>query len=414
MGLSKRRILVVGGGLIGAGCAVALAQAGAEIVLVDPGVERARASFGNAGQIVIESVEPLASWSQVSSAPGRLFLFGGPLDFRVSDADLWLPWALAYLRACAPARFKSGTLALGQLLERAIPAWRALADAIGRPELIQAKGYYHLWESEAAVRRGLAQTAHTNQGSARWRPIEPSEIERLQAVFAGRPKGGVYFENTAKLADPGLTVKALHQALSQSGGEILEDSVQRLEETAKGVRAMLASGVGVEADQVLIAAGARSSTLMRQLGLHAPLVAERGYHLHFTEHAWPDDLEPVLFSDRFIYMTCFLSGARATSFTEIGRPDSPPDPRKWRALRRQIRALGMPVQGDGVEWMGSRPTLPDFLPAIGRASARVLYAFGHQHIGATLAAATAEAVVELMATEHTPDRLRPFDIARFS
>jgi len=412
--LKDQEIAVIGGGLIGATAAVRLQQAGAQVTLIDPGQERDRASFGNAGHIVIESAEPLASWAQVKSAPRRLFGVGGPLDFRLRDIALWGPWALRYLAACKPSRFRAGTQALGNLLTRAIPAWHALAHDIGRPELIQDVGYFHLWESEASSQRGLSDLAHADLGPGRYRPIDTAELEQMQGLFNGRPQGGAYFENTAKLADPGQMVEALWSALTAAGGRAMIGTVDRLEDGPNRLHVHLRDGAVLAPDQVLVAAGARSARRMRQLGAKAPLVAERGYHLHFPEHDWPDDLKPVLFADRFIYLTRFNSGARATSFTEIGRPDAPPDPRKWAALKRQLDELKAPVRGDGVPWMGCRPTLPDFLPAIGRLSPRVLYAFGHQHIGATLAAATAEAMLELAQSDATPDRLNMFNIRRFN
>ncbi len=413
MSLNGQTILVIGGGLIGAAAAVRLQQAGARVTLVDPGDERGRASFGNAGHIVIEAAEPLASWNQVKSAPGRLFGFGGPLDFRASDLGLWGPWALRYLAACRPSRFRAGTAALGGLLARAVPTWHALAADIGRPELVQDVGYFHLWETPETARRGLAELAGADLGTARMRPTTAEELDTLRERFAGRPAGGAWFENTAKLADPGETVRALWAGFAAAGGQVVIGKVRRLAQEGRRVTAELEDGNKLEAERVLVAAGARSAPLMRDLGARAPLVAERGYHLQFSDHAWPTDQAPILFADRFIYLTCFTSGARATSFTEIGRPDAPPDPRKWASLRRQVRELGAPVSGEGVEWMGCRPTLPDFLPAIGALSPRVLYAFGHQHIGATLAAATAEAVLELAEGGERPERLRMFDVRRF-
>ncbi|MBS0297546.1 MAG: FAD-binding oxidoreductase [Proteobacteria bacterium] len=414
MSVKGQHIAVIGGGLIGASAAVRLQQAGAQVTLIDPGQERDRASFGNAGHIVIESAEPLTSWAQVRSAPGRLFGMGGPLDFRLGDITLWGPWALRYLIACKPSRFRAGTAALGALLERAIPAWHALAVDIGRPDLVQDVGYFHLWESEASAQRGLIDLAHADLGPGRYRPIDMAELEQMQALFDGRPQGGAYFENTAKLADPGQTVEALWSAFAAAGGQAIIGTVDRLEDGPNRIQVRLRDGLSLTPDQILVAAGARSARLMRHLGAKAPLVAERGYHLHFPEHDWPEDLKPILFADRFIYLTRFNSGARATSFTEIGRPDAPPDPRKWAALKRQLAELKAPVRGDGVPWMGCRPTLPDFLPAIGRLSPRALYALGHQHIGATLAAATAEAVMDLVETDATPSRLNMFDIRRFN
>jgi D-amino-acid dehydrogenase len=410
---SLGEIVVVGGGMVGAASAVRLQQAGAQVTLVDAGDEQGRASFGNAGHLVIDAAEPLASWSNVLSAPSRLFAFGGPLDFCPRDIDLWLPWSFRYLAACRPERFRAGTAALGSLLERALPAWRGLVAGIGRQDLLEERGHFQLWESEASAREGLQRLARADLGPAHCRPITNAEAERLNVVFHDRVKGGVFFENTAKLADPGAAVRALWQGLEAAGGRTVIGKAMRLRTEPGRARVTLEDGCEIEAAQVLVAAGARSANLMAGLGARTPLIAERGYHVQFAEHAWPQDLTTVFFEDRWVYVAPFLSGLRATSFTELGRPDTAPDPRKWAALERHVRELGLPVRGQPTRWRGSRPTLPDFLPAIGRLSPEAIYAFGHQHIGITLSAATAEAVVEMVETKGSPDRLAPFNIARF-
>jgi D-amino-acid dehydrogenase len=407
-------ILVIGGGMVGSACALALQHAGARATLVDPGDARARASFGNAGQICIDHCEPGANLANVWSAAGRLFAFGGPLDFRARDWDLWAPWTAEYLRACLPGRFRSGTAATAALQARSIPAWRTLLDLAGRPDLLEPVGYFGLWENEAAARFGTAALQRSDLGPATVRPVTPQELARLREVFAGRPAGGVLFDNSAKLRDPGGTVEALQAAFAAAGGVLLQGRVARLE-TAGRTSAVLDSGERLSPQRIVVCGGVRSRSLMRDLGVRAPLIAERGYHLHFAEHRWPADVAPALFQDRWVLATRFDTGVRLTSFTELARPDTPPDPRKWAALRRHAEALGVPVEGEGEEWMGARPTLPDFLPAIGRVAGRpeVLYAFGHQHVGVTLAAATAEAVLELAGAETTPPRLGAFDLQRF-
>jgi D-amino-acid dehydrogenase len=410
---AQSHIAVIGGGAVGAASALRLQQSGFQVILIDPGEEEARASFGNAGQVVIDAAEPLASWGNVRSAPLRLFAFNGPLDFCWRDIDLWFPWALKYLKACDPAQFEVGTRALTGLLERAVPAWREIAAAAGRPELIDAAGHYQLWESDIAAAEGLKRMAAADTGPAEWRPLTEDERQRLSDRFAGRVKGGVFFENTVRLRDPGETVRALWQGLTDAGGETVIGRIARLAETDRGVDLTLDDGRILKADQILVAGGARSASLMADLGIKVPLVAERGYHLRFDDPDWPRDLPAILFEDRLIYLSSFDSGVRVTGFTEIGRPDTPSDPRKWALLRKHLAALGVQTKGEVKQWRGNRPTLPDFLPAIGRLNPRVLYAFGHQHIGMTLAAATAEAIGELATSNATPQRLEAFDILRF-
>lgn len=411
--LTGRRVAVIGGGLIGAAAALRLQRAGAEVVLIDPGDERARASWGNASLIATELVEPLASWTTARGAPDRLFALGGPLDFVWRDAGLWLPWALRYLAACRRARFDAGTRALTSLLQDAAPAWRRLLADIGRPELFHDKPHWAVWESVSTLSAGSGAVKKAASGPATVRDLGSQEVEAARREASFRIEGGVCFEGTAKLADPAEVVRALHSALSESGGEFRIGLVDAVEVGRADATIRLAGGgAAMAADLVLVTAGAGSPALLRGSGLQAPLAAERGYHLQYAAHRLPAGAPPLIFEDRWICVVRVGEAVRVTGFTEIGRPGSPPDPRKWARLERHVRELDLPVSGRPERWMGARPTLPDFLPAIGRRGT-LLYAFGHQHIGVTLAATTAGAVLELALADQRPAWLAPFDLARF-
>ncbi len=99
--------------------------------LIDPGDKRRAASFGNAGHIGAEQVMPWSTWGNVLRAPVSSFAFGGPLDFRWSDAGLSAPWALRFLAACDPRTVARGHAALKLLLADAMAAWLRLAGDIG-------------------------------------------------------------------------------------------------------------------------------------------------------------------------------------------------------------------------------------------------------------------------------------------
>ncbi len=114
-------------------------------------------------------------------------------------------------------------------------------------------------------------------------------------------------------------------------------------------------------------------------------------------------------------VTRFRSGLRAASFVEFGRAGSAPDRRKWARLRSHVAALGLSFGEPVREWIGARPTLPDYLPAIGRSSRarNLFYAFGHQHLGLTLGPVTGEAIAALVIGEPPAQDMTPFDIERF-
>ncbi|MGZ8369844.1 MAG: NAD(P)/FAD-dependent oxidoreductase [Caulobacteraceae bacterium] len=406
-------MVVIGGGLVGASSAFRLQRAGCRVTLIDPGDERARASFGNATLICPQLVEPLASWPTVMAAPGKLFAFGGPLDFIWKDVAFWAPFVAHYVRACGDVRYQAGLKAMNSLMAEVLPAWQRLGADIGRPELVLDRPQWAVWEGADQMARERPVSMAGENGPAVARELASQEVGAIQRDISQRFVGGIAYEGTGKLTDPNEMVRALHTALTAGGAEIVTGKASGLTDTSDGVRVTLANGREIAAGHALISAGARSRNLCKQVGLTAPLVAERGYHLQYADHDLGDRFPPLMCDERWICITQAGRDVRITGFTEIGHPDSAPDPRKWKTLRHHVAELGLKVRGEPSEWMGCRPTLPDFLPAIGR-KGRVLYAFGHQHVGLTMAAVTAEAVAELFGAEATPERLRAFDLARFA
>lgn len=404
---------VIGGGIIGTACALALRRAGEDVLLIDPRRDPPPASFGNAGHIAIEQVEPLASPAALASAPRRLFGLGGALDFRLADAGVWAPWVARYIRACTPESAARGRAALGVLLHDALPAWKRLAASIGRPDLIVEQGHLVVWESAESARRGLQAWSRADIGQARLAPMGETCLRRVARQVAAPLAGGVLFEGTAQVSDPGLVLRLLGEVFEAQGGRRLTAAVARLAPSGAGARIVLEDGDSVAAGRILVTGGVGSGALMRGLGHAAPVIAERGYHLEGGAPDWIG-LPPVVFEDRSLILTRFGERLRAASFVEFCREGSPPDPMKWDRLRGHLAALGVKLRGEVTQWSGARPTLPDYLPAIG-ASTRadnLFYAFGHQHLGLTLAAATGEIVARLMAGQALD--LSPFDLDRFA
>ena len=403
------RILVIGGGVVGLSCGIALARGGHAVTVLEPDAGRAAASWGNAGHIATEQVAPLASPETLLSAWRRRFAAGGAMDLPLRQAPHWLPFALRFVNAASRDGFEDGCAALRPLLAAALPAWKRLAETIGRPDLLKCDGHLVAWESMASAARGMAAWAAADTGTAHMLPASEDDLAAIRGVTNVPVAEGARFAGTAQIADPGQLADALEAALLAAGGRILR------ERGVVAVRAGRALVPGQEADCVLVCAGARSAPLVAPAGLNAPLIAERGYHIRADAAHWPADMPPLVFEDRSMIVTRYATQVQAASFVEFGSVDAPPDPRKWARLESHVAALGLPLHGPFTRWMGARPTLPDYLPAIGRAAEvpNLIYAFGHQHLGLTLAAITAELVAGLVAGDAPPVPLKPFDLARF-
>jgi D-amino-acid dehydrogenase len=407
--------LVIGGGIVGKACALALRRAGETVLALDPQSPSRPASYGNAGHIALEQVEPLASPAALASAFRRLFPLGGALDFRLADIAAWGPWAARFIRASTPDGAAHGKRALNSLLQDALPAWRRLASSLGRLDLLVEQGHIVVWERQDTARAGLETWRAADIGQARLRVLPDSLADRLRQSVRAPIAGGVQFENTGQVRDPALVLDLLDEAFTALGGQRRTGRAVRLRTAQGRVEVLLEDGEWLAPERVVVAGGVGSGALLRDLGHVAPVIAERGYHLEGGADHW-GDLPPVVFEDRSLILTRFGDRLRAASFVEFGRESSPPDPRKWARLHRHLAELGVRMEGPIAEWMGARPTLPDYLPAIGasRRADNLYYAFGHQHLGLTLAATTGERVAALMGGAAPGVDLAPFDLDRFA
>lgn len=395
---------VIGGGIVGLSTALALQARGLAVILYDAPAAVPPASFGNAGHIAVEQDEPLASLRTIRTLPGRLMPFGGPVSFPPGSIGQWLPFGLRLLRAATPARFAHGKGALGTLLTGALPAWQRLMQSTGTPDLLRLQGNIVAWEGLAAARRARKALRSPASPAARWRDLTDAEARTLAAQVRTRPADAVCFDGTASVADPGAVLETLRAAVLARGGAIEGRSITLAQARRSGC------------DRIVVAAGARSAPLMGELGHRVPLIAERGYHIQSAESRWPMGLASVVFAERALVATRFRSGLRATGVVEFTHPDAPPDPRAWARLAAHAEALGLPFDSPVTTWVGARPTLPDYLPAIGRSprDPRVLYAFGHQHLGLTLGPLTGEIVAARACDAGEGPDLTPFAIERFA
>jgi D-amino-acid dehydrogenase len=405
-------IAVIGAGAIGAAAAFALAREGRKVLLLDseePGI--AGASFGNAGHIAQESVQPLPSPELLFGFYRELFRFGGALDLPPRQVLRMSPWIWRF--ATAAFRRTENTRYLAPLVRPSVEAWVRCLAAMKRPDLLHRHGHYEV----AFGPRARIQMQKHAQDMARvdvnTQPVSPEQLLPLQRAAGASMAAGLWFQDSANVIDPLEAVRALVGAAKESGATFRQLRVRAL--AARGQKIEICSEAEpLIVDSVLVCAGVRSAPLLAPFGLRAPLQAVRGYHVEMPGAAAFFDA-PLLYTAERVVVTPMTGRIRATSFMEFADPDAPPDARKPARLRRTVQALGYPCEPEGPSWMGSRPVLPDYLPGIGRAPgiSKLFYAIGHQHIGLTLAPITAELLLDMVA-ERTPRiPIAAYDLQRF-
>jgi len=416
-------VAVVGAGVIGAAVAYALAREGRAVLLLDraePGMTGA--SFGNAGHIAAELVEPLPSWDLLFGFWRELFAFGGALDIPLRRAPEFLPWAW---RFAAAARHRTeNTRQLSPLVKPAVGHMARWLAEVGRPELLRTNGHYQVWfgprSDERAAEQGLAMERLGIPTQAA--PNEILQVIARQSARSLEPRtslrprnarvAGLWFTSTAHVLDPLKIVQSFVGAALQRGASFERTEVRAIK-PLEGRVALNTSSETLTVDAVVVCTGAWTASLLEPLGLRVPMESARGYHLEMPGHPALTDT-PILYADQRILLTPMQGRLRATSFMEFAAPNAAPDPRKWARLRTGLRKLGYDCPEDGPSWVGPRPVLPDYLPGIGRLErSSVFYAVGHQHIGLTLAPVTGDLISDLVAGRRPRHDISAFDLRRF-
>ena len=405
-------IAVIGAGAIGTAAAFALAREGRTVLLLDraePGV--AGASFGNAGHIAQELVQPLPSPGLLFGFYRELFRFGGTLDLSPRQALRMSPWIRDF--AVAAFRRSENTLHLAPLVRPAADAWARLLEAIGRPELLHRHGHYEIALGPRSHARMQAHAHDMARVGVKTRALCAEQLLPLQRAANAAIAAGLWFEDSANVVDPLAAVQAFAAAALKCNATFRRLDVKALRPRGDKIE-ILSDEAPLIVDSALVCAGVRSAPLLAPFGLRAPLQAVRGYHIEIPGHASYFDAPVVHFDERVI-VTPMTGRLRATSFMEFADAEAPADARKPARLRRTVRALGYACELEGPSWVGSRPVLPDYLPGIGRAPgpAKLFYAIGHQHIGLTLAPITAELVADMVAMRVPRIPIAAYDLQRF-
>lgn len=387
-------IAVIGAGVIGLTVALELIDRGHEVTLVDPGPPGMGASYGNAGTIAGYATSPVGTPEVLRSLPSLLFSRSSPLAIRHRALPSLLPWLLRFLWQSLPARARHNAGALAVLLRDAGELWDDLVLRVQGAGILQRRGCLYLYETAEAFTRAWAELDRRRSLGVEVDLLGP---EALAALEPGLPPqaGAAFFPAATFLDDPGRMM-GLIAAEVLGKARHLPARAERLERRADGV-VIEGPGLHLHARRVVIAAGAHSRALARQAGDRIPLDTERGYHVEW-DMAEPLLSRPACPTARGFYLCPMAGRLRAAGTVELGGLSLPPSPHRIAKLVEGARAFFPDLGPPDRDWMGFRPSIPDSLPVIGPSAGggEVIHAFGHGHLGVTLAPVTARIVAALI------------------
>ena len=412
---SGNSVVVIGAGIQGVCVALSLIKKGFKVTIVDrdePG--KNSASYGNAGHF-----SPYASLSMnrpdiLIDVPAMLLSTTGPLALRWNYVPKMIPWFLKFIKNCTKNRMMHTAKYMHQILDLALPAYDELFQEIDISGLVESRGIIYFWTDKDLKSRELEINVRKELGVEQ-KLLKPHEIHDLEPHIKQIYHGGVLYPSARHARNPKKILLKLFELFLKKDGKFIKENVETIDflpDSKPSIKTNLNSYIF---DKAVVACGAFSKKLTDQADEKIPLDTERGYHVHFKGY---DHLlsRPVIFLNRGFGITPMEQGLRVVGTVEFGGLNNPLNKKRVLNLVNNAKYLFPELDKNYDEWLGFRPTLPDFLPVIGPSKnhKNLFYSFGHHHLGWTLGAISGKILAGMIAEEKTNLDLSPYSSLRFS
>jgi D-amino-acid dehydrogenase len=415
-----KRVAVIGAGMVGVCAASWLQRDGHSVFIVEAGEPGHGASYGNAGALNASSVTPMSMPGILWHVPRWLFDPLGPLSLRWRYLPMAAPWLWRFVRAGTPEKIHAQARALRPLVGATLEALAPLVRDAGAQDLVHKLGHLYVYRTPQGPEKERLAWELRRENGVEIDEFDADELRQLEPALSRDYVRGLLVRENGHTSNPLGLVERLLGHFLRSGGELVRAKALGFCLEGGRLTAIRTDRGELPAAAAAVCAGAWSKPLAASLGDKIPLETERGYHLMIRDPEVAPRI-PTADADGKFVATPMDTGLRFAGTVELAGLAAPPDWRRARILLQQGRRMLPGLASDYAEerisvWMGRRPSLPDSLPALGRAGATpdVVYAFGHGHVGMTAAPMTGRLVADLVAGRPPAIDIAPFAPSRFT
>ena len=408
------KVGIVGAGIQGISNALFLQKKGFEVTIFDrenPGSPAA--SYGNAGHFSPYASLSLNRTDILLDVPAMLMSSTGPLALKWNYVPKMIPWFMKFIMNTSKNKMMHTAKNMHQILDLALPAYDELFDEVDIEGLVENKGILYIWNDQDLKSRELEINVRNELG-VQQQLVNKKEIHDLEPNIKPFYHAGVYYPYARHARNPKKILLKFFDLFLKKGGQFKKTDVKSIDFQDE-LPILKTESEKFSFDRVVVACGAFSKKLTDNLDEKIPLDTERGYHVHFKDC---DHLlqRPVIFSNRGFGITPMEQGLRVVGTVEFGGLKNPLSKSRIKNLINNAKYMLGDLPDHEDEWLGFRPTLPDFLPVMGPSKnhKNVFYCFGHHHLGWTLGPISGKIVSGMIAKENTNLNLAPYSSTRFN
>ena len=405
-------VLVIGAGVVGLSCALALLKEGRSVLVLDKGEVGCGSSHGNCGTITPSHAAPLAAPGTVAKALRWMARSDAPLYVKPRWDPALMGWFMRFALRCNHRDWLATTRVKADLLVRSRNLLQDMVAEEGIACDFASGGLWYVFRTQQALDAMHAENAALAEFGIRSEVIEGATARAAEPALNDSVLAAIQYPDDASLR-PDTLVAGLARRVRELGGRIeTGTAVQAIDARSDGVACSTTSGVRTAA-HVVLACGAWSPELSRRLGVRLPVQPGKGYSITYDRPALAPK-RPLVLEERSVCVSAWPEGFRLGSTMEFSGYDTSLNRVRLDALERGAAEYLREPHGAirREEWYGWRPMTYDDLPIIGAhpRAPRVVFATGHGMLGVSLSAITGRLVADLVsgrAPEVDPAPLSP-------
>ena len=391
-----KKIGVVGAGIVGICTAFFLQKSGYKVTLLDHNQPGSGTSYGHACTFADYACVPVNSPTIYKEIPSMLLKSDGPLAIDFGYLLQNLPWAINFLKNCRNDKIEYIATSLSHLLMEARLTYDQIFKEVEVSQYIKNTEAIYLYNTEKDFNSAQYSINLRKKNGITIKELNSYEIKEMEPNIAPVYYKGILFEGSRHTTNPLKISQKILETFIDRGGVFLNKKVTSIDGNNNKIN-LRCENRSQQYDNIIICAGAWSKQLALMVGDNFPLDTERGYHVLFENTEKLID-RPIGWSQSGFYIIQIEEGIRSAGTVEIAGLYNKPNQKRISMIEKETRKLLPSLGRVKSTWLGFRPTLPDAMPVIGpsKKNKKIFYAFGHQHIGWTLAAVTGKVMTELV------------------
>jgi D-amino-acid dehydrogenase len=411
----SKHCVVIGAGIVGVSCAWHLQREGLKVTLIDHQLPGQSCSFGNASCLSTSSVIPFSYPGMIRKVPGWMLDPLGPMRIRPMDFPALIPWFWKFWRCSNMQQVVAIAEAQTQLMQTALADYDEILKATDSRHLKHDRGAIHIYDTEKEYRQDQWQADLRARLGFKEHRLSQSEVKSLVPCLNIDNGVAIMMPDWHHVSDPEKVTARIAEHCIENGANWTRDKVTTVTASQSGVELQTESGRQIEADQLVVAAGAWSNQIAHQLDYSVPMIAKHGYHSMISKPGIELDY-PVMSLSKLFVMTPLDDGIRVAGTAEFAALNAEPDYRRAKVMLKHASNYLPDLKTEGVsEWFGQRPMMADSKPVIS-ASPRhrnVFYAFGHGHYGLTQGPTSGRIIADMVVGKELTVDMKPFQFERF-